>query len=197
VDGRRLLHCALGHDEIVVAADQPDPHVGGKPDPGLLDMPGVTPEQVGRFYRLSRPGGSGSLIPLRVFVVQYGFDQECPNREFLEGDEVPGQDQIQLVNAVRRGRKLSQLVPPLFPPLYDCCHRSDSSRYGPRNRACLPNRPPHRRNPVLVATAGAIFCRVVSAVSRRWRLLSFAIAVSADTAAVAGGPMRPRASMTV
>jgi hypothetical protein len=63
VDGRRLLHRALGHDEIIVAADQPDPHVGGKPDPGLLDMPGVTPEQVGRFYRLRWPFDAG---PFRV-----------------------------------------------------------------------------------------------------------------------------------
>ena len=42
----------------------------------------------------------------RIFVVQYGFDQKCSNRKFLEGDEVPGQDPIQPVDAVRHGGKL-------------------------------------------------------------------------------------------
>jgi hypothetical protein len=57
--------------------------VCGKPTRRLLDMQGVTPEQVNRFYRLlyglTRAGHSVSLFPLRILVVQYRFDHECPD----------------------------------------------------------------------------------------------------------------------
>src|SRR5205814_6537382 len=66
-----------------------------------------------------------------------------------------------------------------------------------RTGLALPTGLPYVRNPTLFAADGAIFCRALSADSRIWRLWSLVIAVSADTAAVAGGPMRPRASMTV
>ena len=94
-----------------------------KPTPGLLDMPGVTSEQVGstEFYGLTRPGRSVSLFPPRIFVVQNCLDHERPNRKFLEGDKVPGQDRIQLVDAVRHGNKLFQLLSPFFPCLHYCC----------------------------------------------------------------------------
>jgi hypothetical protein len=36
-----------------------------------------------------------------------------------EGDEVPGQDRIQLVDAIRRGRKPLQLAPAFFLCLHD------------------------------------------------------------------------------
>jgi hypothetical protein len=52
-------------------------------------------------------------------VFQYRFDHEYRHRKFREGDEVPGQDQIQLVNAVRHGGKLFQLIAPFFPCLHD------------------------------------------------------------------------------
>jgi hypothetical protein len=62
---------ATGLAEIVVADDQADPHVvGGKPEPRLLDMPGVAPEQVGRFYRVLRPHEAG---PFRVAISSPGI----------------------------------------------------------------------------------------------------------------------------
>jgi hypothetical protein len=58
-DGRWLLDRALGQDVIVLIDDPADRPVCGKPAPGLLDMPGVTPEQVGRSDRLLRPDEAG------------------------------------------------------------------------------------------------------------------------------------------
>ena len=69
---------------------------------------------------LRRPGTLTPLSFLRVFVAQDGLDHQCPNREFLEGDEVPGQDRIQLVDAVRRGPKSFQLAPAFFLRLHGC-----------------------------------------------------------------------------
>jgi hypothetical protein len=37
-------------DQLDGVFEQMSAHVGGRREPGLLDMPGVTPEQVGRFY---------------------------------------------------------------------------------------------------------------------------------------------------
>jgi hypothetical protein len=41
---------------------------------------------------------------------------------FFERDEIPGQDRIQLVDAVRHGCKQFQLLSPFFPCLHDCFH---------------------------------------------------------------------------
>src|SRR5262249_46242316 len=38
-------------DQLDGVFEEMSAHVGGTPEPGLLDMPGVTPEQVGRFYQ--------------------------------------------------------------------------------------------------------------------------------------------------
>src|SRR5947209_214150 len=69
---------------------------GGRPDTGAL-VPAVA--------------GSSRLSVTRVFVVQDGLDHQHPDRELSEGDKVPCQDRVQLVDPVRRGREPLQLAP--------------------------------------------------------------------------------------
>jgi hypothetical protein len=59
-----------------------------------------------------------------IFVSQYRLDHQRPDRQFVEVNEMPHQNQVHLVDAVRHGGKPLQILPAFIPCLHDGIHQA-------------------------------------------------------------------------